>query len=325
MKIFKGLKENEFNAFLHFIKQWYCKNDDTGLFDKTNRGKLIKSIINDFVPNNVNNSKDTPEYLYRSYSFKTKEDFANFINKIIPGKTILSHPYKDYESWTSDIKIAEKYLPHGDSMIDSTKENEHGIMLKISKDDFKDAIVFSTEYVFNDKIEKNKFLPFVFKYLSRKLLDKIKDSKPVENDIEELQFLIPGVVRSITESEYILSEMHNVSPIIIRRITTKGNPSTIQENEEVLGALGGLGAIALGTKLTNRVNKVRRASNINDIRKERSKLPDKPVLNNSEINIVNNYDKEKLDAWKEDNSKKKVTPLYPIHDELLSNDNRPKR
>lgn len=317
MKIFKGLKENEFNAFLHFIKQWYCKNDDTGLFDKTNRGKLIKSIINDFVPNNVNNSKDTPEYLYRSYSFKTKEEFTNFINKIIPNKTILSHPYKDYESWTSDIKIAEKYLPHGDSMIDSTKENEYGIMLKLSKEDFKDAIVFSTEYVFNDKIEKNKFLPLVFKYLSKKLLDKIKDSKQVENDIVELQFLIPGVVRAITESEYILSEMNNVSPIIIRRITTKSNKgiSTIQENEEILGAIGGLGAIALGTKLTNRVNKVRRASNINDIRKERSKLPDKPELNNNEINIANNYEK--------DNFKKKISPLY--HDELLSNDTRPKR
>ena len=309
MKIFKGLKENEFNAFLHFIKQWYCKNDDTGLFDKSNRGKLIKSIINDFVPNNIENSKDTPEFLYRSYSFKTKEDFGNFIRKIKPGNTTLSHPYKDYESWTSDRKIAEKYLPNGESMIDSTKENEHGIMLKISKKDFSEYIIFSTEYVFNDKIEKRKFLPLVFKYLSKNLLNKIRDSKQVEKDIEEIQYLIPGVVRSITESEYILSEMKNVSPEIVRRIPTKGSePKTIQENEEVLGALGGLGAIALGTKMTNYSNKVRRANNINGIRKERSKLPEKVEFNSEDKKV-------KLPVQ---------DPLDKVNN-LIMNDTRPKR
>lgn len=215
---FKGLDQKELEALLYFIKQWYCKNDDTGLFDKTKRGRLITSILGNFDYK----EHKLPEYLYRSYSFETKKELNDFRSKIIPGKTLLSHPHKDYESWTSDRKIAEKYLPGGESMIDEAKQREHGIMLKISKDDYIDSIFFSMDFVFNNQIEKKKFLPFIFKYLSKDILNNIKENKSVQNQIKDMQYLIPGIVRAITESEYILSELVDSSPEVVKQITTKG-------------------------------------------------------------------------------------------------------
>jgi hypothetical protein len=202
--MYKNLNEKEFNLLLKLIKQWYCQNDDTSLFSKGMDNLLVKIRANQVK---------IPNYLYRAYSFQTKEDLNNF-KKTMTIK--IEHPNKDYESWTSKQSIAERYMPQSEYNLN--RNSKYGILIRISSGDFIDNIKFTIEDLFSEKNDKNLFFKFCFSYLSSKMLEKIKEKNFNQKDIEEFQYIIPGLVRAVTESEYLLDKLIHPKPFIIKEI-----------------------------------------------------------------------------------------------------------
>lgn len=202
--IYKNLNEKEFDLLLKLITQWYCKNDDTNLFSKVMHDLMLKI--------RAHNVK-IPETLYRAYSFETKEDLIKFRKGI---STKISHPTKDYESWTTSRSIAERYLPGSEYVLN--KNTKFGILLALNKSDFEYNIKFTIEDLFSDKNDRNKFFKTCFSYLSTKMLSKIKDNNFNRKDIEEFQYTIPGIVRAVTEKEYLIEEIKNPFPTIIKEV-----------------------------------------------------------------------------------------------------------
>lgn len=210
---------NEIDQLLNIIKQWYCLNDDTNLFTDKTKKLIIKINLHNFR---------LPQYLYRAYSFKTQSDLDSFLKG---SNTKLSHPTKDYESWTSSMKVAESYYPGGQYQLN--KENKYGVILKIKQSVFQDKIKFSLENLFGSQnpgfsgntsnLDKKIFFNAVFQYLSNKLLDTIKNKGPeglTKQEIQDFQYSIPGLVRAVSEYEYLTEPLDYPQPLVVK-ITDK--------------------------------------------------------------------------------------------------------
>lgn len=202
--MYKNLDTKDLDLLLKLLKQWYCLNDDTNLFSKSMHNLMLKI--------RAHNVK-VPTTLYRAYSFETKEQLENF-KKTITIK--IEHPRKDYESWTSSLNIAERYMPGSDYVIN--KNAKYGILLAINKKDFEHNIKFTIEDLFSSVKDRNNFFKTCFKYLSSIMLSKMKENNFGKKDIEEFQYNIPGIVRAITEKEYLLDKLDYPTPIIVKEI-----------------------------------------------------------------------------------------------------------
>lgn len=212
----------EIDQLINIIKQWYCLNNDADLFTQRTK-KLLNKI-------NFHNFR-VPQYLYRAYSFNTQKDLDQFLKG---AQTKLKHPVKDYESWTSSIKVAESYYPGGEYQLN--KDAKYGVILKIKSSVFQDRIKFSLENLFGSNIDNEKeikgnsattdkkiFFNAVFQYLSGKILDTIKSKGPEalsKQEIQDFQYIIPGLVRSVSEYEYLLEPLDYPQPLIVK-ITDK--------------------------------------------------------------------------------------------------------
>ena len=185
-----NLNEDETVLLIKVLKDWYCLNDDSELFTPRINKLLLKI--------NTHNFK-LPSTLFRAYSFNSKEALNSFLRA---AKTKLKHPSKDYESWTSSPRVAESYFPGGEYQLN--KDSKHGVILKINRNTFQDRIRFSIENLFSEAKDKKIFFTEVFRYLSKDLLLNIKNGNLTKKDIREFQHIIPGLVRAISEYEYLL-------------------------------------------------------------------------------------------------------------------------
>lgn len=219
-----NLNLNEIDQLINIIKQWYCLNNDKDLFTN-NTKKLIMKI-------NLHNFR-LPQYLYRAYSFKTQKELDDFLKG---SNTKLSHPFKDYESWSSSLKVAESYYPGGQYQLN--KDNKYGVILKIKQSVFHDKIKFSLENLFGSKdpttvgntigTDKKIFFNAIFQYLSNNLLDTIKAKGPEgisKQDIQDFQYVIPGLVRAVSEYEYLTEPLDYPQPIVVKITDKKLIPS----------------------------------------------------------------------------------------------------
>ena len=188
-----NLNQNETTLLVKVLKEWYCLNKDENLFTPQVNKLLLK--INSMY-------FKLPNYLYRAYSFKTEKDLNNFLKQ---AETKISHPYKDYESWTSSLPVAKKYAPGGENQL--TSDNKYGVILKIKRFHFEDRIKFSIENLFRNYSDRKLLFSELFAYLSKDIMKKLKDSNLSKQDILVFQHTIPGLVRAISEFEYMLSEL----------------------------------------------------------------------------------------------------------------------
>ena len=214
-----SLTPDDLNLLLKVLKQWYCLNDDSSLFTPQVNKLLLKINLMNY---------SLPQYLYRAYSFETKKQYQDFIDK---SHTKIKHPTKDYESWSSSLSIAKQYLPGGDAQIN--KNNEYGIIIKIPRSDFQDRIKFSMENLFKVPQDRTIFFNEMFQYLSKELMLKIKSDVLTKKDILEFQHTIPGLVRAITEKEYMLSELDYPQPQTVIVV----GPKDVYMNQEPYAAL----------------------------------------------------------------------------------------
>jgi hypothetical protein len=188
-----NLNENETALLIKVLKEWYCLNNDSELFTPRVNKLLLKINSMHFK---------LPSNLYRSYSFKTEKDLNNFLKQ---AETKISHPSKDYESWTSSLTVAKKYAPGGENQL--TSDNKYGVILKIKRFHFEDRIKFSIENLFRTYSDRKILFSEMFGYLSKDIMRKLKDSNLTKQDILAFQHTIPGLVRAISEFEYMLSEL----------------------------------------------------------------------------------------------------------------------
>ena len=195
-----NLNENETALLVKVLKEWYCLNKDENLFTPQVNKLLLK--INSMY-------FKLPNYLYRAYSFKTEKDLNNFLKQ---AETKISHPYKDYESWTSSINVAKKYAPGGENQLNS--EYKYGVILKIPRFDFEDRIKFSIENLFKEYKDRKILFGELFSYMSKDILKKIKDGNLSKQDIQAFQYSIPGLVRAISEFEYMIGPIDYPEAII---------------------------------------------------------------------------------------------------------------
>ena len=214
-----SLTPDDLNLLLKVLKQWYCLNDDSGLFTPQINKLLMKINLMNY---------SLPQYLYRAYSFETEKQYQDFIDK---SHVQIKHPTKDYESWTSSVSVAKQYLPGGDAQLN--KNNEYGIIIKIPRSDFIDRIKFSMENLFKVPQDRNIFFNEMFQYLSKELMLKIKMDCLIKSDILEFQHTIPGLVRAVTEKEYMLGPLDYPQP---QTVTVVG-PKDIYMNPEPYATL----------------------------------------------------------------------------------------
>ena len=193
-----NLTNDDLNLLLKVLKQWYCLNDDSGLFTPQVEKLLLKI-------NTTNYS--LPQYLYRAYSFETKKDYDNFVK----GSHVkIKHPTKDYESWTSSLAVAKNYMPGADAQLN--KKAQYGLLIRIPRFDFQDRIKFSMENLFKTPQDRNIFFNEMFQYLSKELMLKIKMDALTKQDILSFEHYIPGLVRAVTEKEYMLGPLDYPQP-----------------------------------------------------------------------------------------------------------------
>lgn len=195
-----NLNQNETDLLIKILKEWYCLNNDTNLFTPQVNKLLLKINFMNFK---------LPQYLYRAYSFKTEKELNSFLKQ---AETRLCHPKKDYESWTSSINVAKKYAPGGENQFNS--EYKYGVILKIKRFHFEDRIKFSIENLFRDYKDRKILFGELFSYMSKDILKKIKDGNLSKQDIQAFQHSIPGLVRAISEFEYMIGPMDYPEVII---------------------------------------------------------------------------------------------------------------
>lgn len=168
-----------------------------------------------------------PTYLYRAYSFEKEEDYKKFIDSSFKR---IAHPTKDYESWTSSLAVARRYLPGGEGQLN--KNAKIGIILKIPRFDFEDRIKFSIENLFKQYSDRKILFTEMFSYMSKDLMQKIKTGYLSKQDILEFQHSIPGLVRAISEFEYMIGPLDYPKPECIELIGIENIPFRyISENE----------------------------------------------------------------------------------------------
>lgn len=174
------------------ISRWYSENKEPN--PKTLA--FIKSI-------DYNHTWEEPKTLYRGFSFDNPQT-KNQIIKDIKNRT-LKHPTKKIESWTSSLAIAKTY---------ATGPDTNTLLISIPFSDVKDHILFSIEYLFTGKNDtrgikqKQQFFKMQVNNQMSLLLKDIKNKnyKPGQfsDTLKGLEIFIPGLVRALTEFEYII-------------------------------------------------------------------------------------------------------------------------
>ena len=213
-----NLNQNETDLLIKILKDWYCLNNDSNLFTPPVNKLLLKINSMNFK---------LPQYLYRAYSFETKKDYNNFIDN---AEKRIAHPTKDYESWTSSLTVAKRYMPGGEGQLN--KNAKIGIILKIPRFDFEDRIKFSIENLFKNYSDRKILFSELFGYMSKDILQKIKVGNLSKQDILEFQHSIPGLVRAISEFEYMIGPLDYPKPECIELIGIENVPFRyISENE----------------------------------------------------------------------------------------------
>ena len=213
-----NLNQNETDLLIKILKDWYCLNNDSNLFTPPVNKLLLKINSMNFK---------LPQYLYRAYSFETKKDYNNFIDN---AEKRIAHPSKDYESWTSSLTVAKRYMPGGEGQLN--KNAKIGIILKIPRFDFEDRIKFSIENLFKNYSDRKILFSELFGYMSKDILQKIKVGNLSKQDILEFQHSIPGLVRAISEFEYMIGPLDYPKPECIELIGIEKVPFRyISENE----------------------------------------------------------------------------------------------
>lgn len=216
-----NLNEQETDLLIRILKQWYCLNDDSELFTpQVNR--LIFKI-------NSTNFK-LPQYLYRAYSFENIKDYEKFI---AGAEKRIAHPNKEYESWTSSLSVAKKYMPGGEAQLN--KNAKYGIILKIPRFDFEDRIKFSIENLFKQYSDRKVLFSEMFSYMSSGIIQKIKYNSLTKQDILEFQHSIPGLVRAISEFEYMIGPLDYPQPECVELIGIDDTPFRYISEDEIQG------------------------------------------------------------------------------------------
>ena len=217
------ISERDLTYLETILKEWYCNNSDS-LFTKKNSNimKYMKNIAEEL---NSFNKFNPPEFLYRGISFedsKTKEQMV----KTMKDSGILKHPTKDYDSWTSSLDIAEEYV-FGDK---ASHQGGANLILKVPYQCIEDSLLFTSEYLFTgeDTTESRRIKQQFFrKILNNKLNGLVQDIKTKkyqknqwDTTIKDMEKLIPGLSRALTEFEYILKPIKSDSIVILMQ--TKG-------------------------------------------------------------------------------------------------------
>ena len=216
-----NLNEQETDLLIRVLKEWYCLNNDKDLFTPQVNKLLIKI--------NTTNFK-LPAYLYRAYSFEKEEDYKKFIDGAFKR---IEHPNKDYESWTSSLVVAKKYMPGGEGQLN--KNATIGLLLKIPKFDYEDRIKFSIENLFKVYQDRKVLFSEMFSYMSKDVLQKIKIGNLSKQDILEFQHSIPGLVRAISEFEYMIGPLDYPQPETVEVCGTEDYPFRVLTFDEIKG------------------------------------------------------------------------------------------
>ena len=217
-----NLNQNETDLLIKILKDWYCLNNDSNLFTPPVNKLLLKINSMNFK---------LPQYLYRAYSFETKKDYNNFIDN---AEKRIAHPTKDYESWTSSLTVAKRYMPGGEGQLN--KNAKIGIILKIPRFDFEDRIKFSIENLFKNYSDRKILFSELFGYMSKDILQKIKVGNLSKQDILEFQHSIPGLVRAISEFEYMIGPLDYPKPECIELIGIENVPFRYISENEIKGS-----------------------------------------------------------------------------------------
>ena len=190
------------------LKEWYCDNSDALFTDKR---KPLMVYLNSLAkdPNIYTDLFMAPEFLYRAISFETNQQKSDML-KNMKESGQLKHPTKDYDSWTSSLDVAHEYA-FGDK---ASYPNGHSVILKVPHSAIYENILFTIEVLFtgkNDKTGRIMKQQFFRKILNNKLNNLVTDLKESryqknqwDNTIKDMEKLIPGLSRALTEFEYIL-------------------------------------------------------------------------------------------------------------------------
>ena len=207
------------------LKAWYCDNSDT-LFTKKN-SNLMKYITDIASQINSFNKFEAPEFLYRGITFETYKQKSDMLSKM-KETGMLKHPTKDYDSWTSSLDVAECYA-FGDKAWHKDKGRAY-VILQIPYIGLENNLLFTCEYLFTGKDDKESRRikqQFFRRMLNNKLNELVSDIKESryqknqwDNTIKDMEKLIPGLSRALTEFEYILKPVKADSIKILMQ--TKG-------------------------------------------------------------------------------------------------------
>lgn len=190
------------------LKEWYCDNSDALFTDKR---KPLMVYLNSLAkdPNIYTDLFMAPEFLYRAISFETNQQKSDML-KNMKESGQLKHPTKDYDSWTSSLDVAYEYA-FGDK---ASYPNGPSVILKVPHSAIYENILFTIEVLFtgkNDKTGRIMKQQFFRKILNNKLNNLVTDLKESryqknqwDNTIKDMEKLIPGLSRALTEFEYIL-------------------------------------------------------------------------------------------------------------------------
>ena len=164
--IFKkyNLNYNEFIQLIIFIyKHYYSGNVDKKTLEK------MQSIFN-----KLNKNVTLPNTIYRGLLFNTKnkelKDLQKFL-KDLENKKIKSK--SSVLSWSINLKISKLFATWYQRMLD----DEIGILISLSKENYKDYYLFSLYLFFKNDKEFQDFMQFVYEavfVLDSKLTKKIK-------------------------------------------------------------------------------------------------------------------------------------------------------
>lgn len=188
---FKYLSEEEFDRLLIILHNWYY-------FNYTFPEDFPKNDLDKSLISKIQKHGKLPKVLYRALSFKTKKFRDNLLKDF--KKNGVTGKSGNTTSWTSDIKIAQKFLP--DNVYG--KNSKYGILLKIYNKDFKNNILFSIENLLDNELERKVFLEKVFKIETTKYLKLIRNKNSRKLKANSMIGQMHGSLLSVAEKEYII-------------------------------------------------------------------------------------------------------------------------
>ncbi len=212
---FKYLNDKEFETLLNVIYGWYYLNSKF----PDNLEKKYPEVYNLFEKIKKNNQMRLPSKLYRGLSFSTKRDRDNFLKEIkqknlVNGKLFRLNQDTRYTGWSSSKKIAESFLPGGNS----SHHDNFGILLTIDTKFLKaNNITFSMTFLLNNESEIKDFLGLVLKNEYNRNQKYIKDNSPKKLEAKTMIGYQHGTIFSVTEDEFILNNV----PFDICKVETK--------------------------------------------------------------------------------------------------------